>query len=385
MNARLPNGETRLEVAKRAVKGVAALIPAQAQIGLRMYGAQSPSARKDCQDTHLAVPFAAAGAAAAPIAASVDAARAQGYTPIAHALAQAVADFPADARERVVVLVSDGKETCQGDPVVAARALAQKRITVHTVGFVVDTAARGQLQAVAAATGGSYFDAPVGPELPERLKAALNACAKTVVVLPKKPQPGRLRLTDAGLRHPVFNAETGEKAGEINRARLEVPLPAGICEVQFGPGRRKGIEVKAGQLTTIAPATLRLEYGVGRVVVRDTETGDDFGNMDAANAEVVVMLGVYDLVFNKELTWRFVKLDGGKKTVLAPPRVSIDSAVKWERRARLLAAEDGREVWRFDNVNRRAAVPPGDYVVAIDKRKIPFAAREGDHLEVKAE
>jgi Ca-activated chloride channel family protein len=62
-------------------------------------------------------------------------------------------------------VVSDGKETCQGDPVVAARALAAKGTTVHTVGFVVDTAARGQLQAIARATGGTYFDAPVGPEL----------------------------------------------------------------------------------------------------------------------------------------------------------------------------------------------------------------------------
>jgi len=34
----------------------------------------------------------------------------------------------------------------QGDPALAAKALAAKGITVHTVGFIVDTAARGQLQ-----------------------------------------------------------------------------------------------------------------------------------------------------------------------------------------------------------------------------------------------
>jgi hypothetical protein len=49
--------------------------------------------------------------------------------------------------------------------VLAARALAAKGITVNTVGFVVDTAARGQLQAIARATGGAYFDAPEEPEL----------------------------------------------------------------------------------------------------------------------------------------------------------------------------------------------------------------------------
>ena len=91
------------------------------------------------------------------------------------------------------MLVSDGKETCQGDPVLAARRLATNNITVHTVGFVVDTAARGQLQAISRATGGTYFDAPVGPELPEMLKSAFGVCKKTVVALPPKPQPGNLR------------------------------------------------------------------------------------------------------------------------------------------------------------------------------------------------
>src|SRR4030095_11044075 len=95
------------------------------------------------------------------------------------------------AKEGVIVLVSDGKETCQGDPVIAARALAAKGITVHTVGFVVDTAARGQLQAVARATGGTYFDAPVGPELPDTLKSALGACKKPVIAKAVKPNPGK--------------------------------------------------------------------------------------------------------------------------------------------------------------------------------------------------
>ena len=41
MNAKLPHGESRIAVAQRAVKGVASFIPAQTQLSLRMYGAQS--------------------------------------------------------------------------------------------------------------------------------------------------------------------------------------------------------------------------------------------------------------------------------------------------------------------------------------------------------
>src|SRR6185312_8733200 len=96
MNAKLPNGETRMAVAQRAIKGVAGFVPAQAQLSLRMYGSQAAARQKNCQDTHLAVPFGAASAASGPITASVDGVKAQGYTPIAYSLGEAANDFPAD-------------------------------------------------------------------------------------------------------------------------------------------------------------------------------------------------------------------------------------------------------------------------------------------------
>jgi hypothetical protein len=248
MNAKLPNGETRIAVAKRAIKGVAGFVPAKAQISLRMYGAQSPARQKNCQDTHVAVPFGPAESSNAAIAAAADGVKAQGYTPIAHSLGQATNDFPPDAKERVIVLVSDGKETCQGDPVLAAKALAAKGITVHTVGFIVDTAARGQLQNIARITGGSYFDAPVGPELPDTLKKAFEACKQRIVTIPRNPKPGKLRTTSATwLRsHAVLNAETGQKVGTLDSSNREITLPAGIYEVKFGAGSWKGIEVRPG-------------------------------------------------------------------------------------------------------------------------------------------
>ena len=386
MNAKLPNGETRIAVAQRAIKGVAGFVPAQAQLSLRMYGAQSAASQKNCQDTHLAVPFGAASAGGGAITASVDAAKAQGYTPIAYSLGQAANDFPADAKERVIVLVSDGKETCQGDPVVAAKALAAKGITVHTVGFVVDTAARGQLQAIARATGGSYFDAPVGPELPDTLKSALNACKKRVVTLPPKPQPGKLRTTSATwlTSHAVLNAETGQQVGKLDSATKELTLPAGIYEVKFGPASWKGIEVRAGETTTIEPGVLKVEVPAPKMEVRaavvDSETGEKHGSFDAVSRSVTLMPGVYDLQFWKS-QWRYVKVDGGKTTTLRPAAVILAPGLKWQK-ARV-TTQDGTEVFRFDAVDWRAALPPGDYIVEVDGNKFPFPATEGEVLEIK--
>jgi hypothetical protein len=140
--------------------------------------------------------------------------------------------------------------------------------------------------------------------------------------------------------------------------------------------------VRSGERTVIEPGDLRLEHRVGRVIVVDSETGERFGSMDAANPEVTLMPGLYDLHYGKSAEWRFVKVDGGKKTVLSPARINIDSAFKWQKRARVVTS-DRREVWRFDAVNRRAALPPGDYVVEIDNQTIPFAGTEGQLLEIK--
>jgi hypothetical protein len=383
MNATLPGGDARITVAQRAIKGVASLIPEEGQLALRLYGSQSPREEKNCEDSNLAVAFGPANAVGDSIAASVDGATAQGYTPIAYSLQQALGDFPADAKERVIVLVSDGKETCKGDPTVTARALAAEGITVHTVGFIVDTAARGQLQAIAQATGGTYFDAPVGPELPDTLKSAFDACKKRVVKLPAKPKPGKLRTTSAIYTYDVINAETGQKVAQFNRVHTEVELPAGIYEVQFGPGSWKGIEVRPGETTTIEPGVLKVEASVFvNADVVDSETGEKHGDFDNVSTALTLMPGVYDLRF-RNTEWRFIKVDGGMTTTLKPVAVILNDELKWQE-ARVTTA-DGKEVFRFDAVTWKAALPPGDYIVEVDGNKLDFPATAGDIFEVTPE
>ena len=46
----------------------------------------------------------------------------RGQTPLTYSLEQAAQDFGATSdEERVIILVSDGEETCGGDPAAAAR------------------------------------------------------------------------------------------------------------------------------------------------------------------------------------------------------------------------------------------------------------------------
>jgi hypothetical protein len=117
-----------------------------------------------------------------------------------------------------------------------------------------------------------------------------------------------------------------------------------------------------------------------RAAVVDSETGEKHGSFDAVSRSITLMPGVYDLQFWKS-QWRFVKVDGGKTTTLRPAAVILAPGLKWK--AARVTTQDGTVVFRFDAVDWRAALPPGNYIVEVDGNKRPFPATEGEVLEIK--
>jgi Ca-activated chloride channel family protein len=168
MKAALPDGAARIDAAKTAVARLVTTLDRRTRLALRIYGDQSPTSKKDCKDTRLLGGFDALEANGAAIVEQARTIQPQGYTPITYALTLAAQDLSAEeANFRTVVLVSDGKETCQGDPCAAAKALADAdaKLVVHTVGVGVDAVTRGQLQCIARMARGNYFDADSAAEL----------------------------------------------------------------------------------------------------------------------------------------------------------------------------------------------------------------------------
>src|SRR5262245_54364026 len=152
MNTKLPEGPTRMEAAKAAVADLVGKFSPDTRLALRVYGHQSAPQKKDCKDSALVVGFGPAPGNKAAIAEQVRGVKAQGYTPINYSLQAAAKDLAGEApAERVVLLVSDGKETCEGDPCATAKALAEAdvKLAVHVVGFGVDTVTKSQLQCIA--------------------------------------------------------------------------------------------------------------------------------------------------------------------------------------------------------------------------------------------
>ncbi len=175
MAAADPSGGTKMEAARAALAGVVDALPEGAVVGVRAYGGTYEDQARGCTDTRLVVPMGALDRTAARRA--LDGLQPKGYTPLAASL-QAAADDLRGEGPRRVLLVSDGEETCGGDPCEVARALDRDGVdvVVDTVGYAADEATRTQLQCIAEETGGTYTDVADGEELDLQLsRTALRA------------------------------------------------------------------------------------------------------------------------------------------------------------------------------------------------------------------
>jgi Ca-activated chloride channel family protein len=93
-------------------------------------------------------------------------------TPMTESIRQAAEDFTYSAeRNNLIILLSDGIETCDEDPAEAVKFLQELGIdfTIHVIGLDVDDAAREQLQQLAAVAGGIYHDADSEADLDNAL------------------------------------------------------------------------------------------------------------------------------------------------------------------------------------------------------------------------
>lgn len=152
-------GQTRMQAAKAAIDGFVRELPAGATISLRVYGHEGDNSEAakalSCDSSEMLFfgrvgepGFSEALATLAPV----------GWTPMAKAINDAGADIPADATDAIVYVLTDGIETCGGDPVAAAEALraAGHQPIINVIGFDLGDADQAAQRAVAEAGGGEF-------------------------------------------------------------------------------------------------------------------------------------------------------------------------------------------------------------------------------------
>ncbi|MCX6752055.1 MAG: VWA domain-containing protein [Candidatus Nomurabacteria bacterium] len=97
------------------------------------------------------------------------------YTPLAYTLTQSKSDFSV-GNDNVLILLTDGKETCGGDPIKAAGDLFNStlKVKVYVIGLGVDNETKTQLESIATRGGGQYYDAKDSSSLASSFQAIQN-------------------------------------------------------------------------------------------------------------------------------------------------------------------------------------------------------------------
>ena len=187
----------KLAQAKAAIAGFVSSLRPKTRVALRSFGGSC--------STSLLVDFNSAEEVGKTLVQRAAGTAATGDTALAIAVSAAAADLAREsAKEKIMVVLTDGQETCKGDPVAAAMGAkaAQVKITTNIVGLAVSERAAKQLEKVAAATGGRYVSANQVNDLKCKLQQAVNGPPKDPFeplrdfIKQRRAALKKLRLTD---------------------------------------------------------------------------------------------------------------------------------------------------------------------------------------------
>ncbi len=168
-------GKRRIEIAREVLLGLTGeVIPAGTPFALRVFGhKEADSCRTDLEESLAPLDVARVDAKLKTLQAKNLA-----KTPIARSLELVAKDLKTVTGERIVVLVTDGEETCDGDPAAVIEALKQNGIDVRVniVGFAIDDAdLKARFRYWADLGGGDYHDAASAAGLEQSMTAVLQA------------------------------------------------------------------------------------------------------------------------------------------------------------------------------------------------------------------
>ncbi len=281
-------GVTKIDAAKQVLNQVIDAIPAQPgiNVGFRVFGhkGDNTDAGKavSCKSSDLLVPIK--GVDKAALKTQVATYKPTGWTPIALSLQLAGKDFkPGGASvANVAVLVTDGQETCGGDPCATAGSLhaGAVQLTTYVIGLGVSSADQQADQCVADKGGGKLLGAKSAAEL----SAALFTVLKDVQVVrttgfleiesiggffPKAKITGNGGATDSN--------PNGTAVSVVLTTSNRVELQVGVYDVSWvnpsGQETKIRVNIEASRTTWIRGSILEFPQGAGETYAVTDQAG----------------------------------------------------------------------------------------------------------------
>ncbi|PID46289.1 MAG: hypothetical protein CSB47_05015 [Proteobacteria bacterium] len=202
------DGKAKMTIAKETLNKVVNDWDENIDFGLMAYG---HNRKGDCSDIEVLIPLSKIDKNA--VLEKVKAIKPKGKTPISDSLQQAAKKLHFTEDKATIILISDGKETCNADPCTTAKELEEKGIdfTAHVIGFNVDTNTDKQLACIANATGGEYFSAKNANDLNSAMKKAVKKVEKKE---PVKERTVRVVRAKTGLKYNLVLTASETEGGE---------------------------------------------------------------------------------------------------------------------------------------------------------------------------
>ncbi|MCB1485481.1 MAG: VWA domain-containing protein [Hyphomicrobiaceae bacterium] len=163
-------GGSRIEVARSVAREIVPISAKTRSLGLMTFG---PGTSDQCSNVTLKVPVQSN--AASRILTEIDAITTDGGTPLSLAVETAAEALDYRHRDAVIVVLSDGDETCGRDPCAAARALKARAhdLTIHVVSLEGEPSEATTASCMANETNGLFIPTRSQQDLEDALSRTL--------------------------------------------------------------------------------------------------------------------------------------------------------------------------------------------------------------------
>src|SRR5437667_7176962 len=181
MNAKMEDGATKVASAKKCVTDLIDKLPNDLNVALIVYGT---SKKRACDDIDIVQPLGVIDKPA--LKSKVTSFNATGMTPIASSLIKAGDELKKAKGGSAIVLVTDGAESCHGDPAGVAAKLAAEfgvKFGINVIGFGIEPKEKAQLADIAAKGHGKLLTVENANELASALQKVV---AEKVAPAPKQ-------------------------------------------------------------------------------------------------------------------------------------------------------------------------------------------------------
>ncbi|WP_375581159.1 VWA domain-containing protein [Marivirga tractuosa] len=378
--------ELRIDAAKRVLTDLvdSLRVNDKIELALRPYGHLTPAKERNCKDTKLEIPFAPNNNDR--IIDRLKYIYPKGTTPIAYSLEQSANDFPRDNNYRnIIIIITDGIESCDGNPCAVSLALQKKDIFLRpfVIGLGMEEKFASEFDCM-----GEYFNAKNINAFRTVLNGILNqSLSETTASVELLDQRGRPVETDVNVS--FINTFTGisefdfihyrDQNGQPDTVEVDPVLSYDVVVNTVPPVAKRDVFLKGGTHNIIK---IRTPQGALKVIQENTSEYDkdvqvlvrkssqaEILNTQSLRSEDKYLIGNYDIEI---LTLPKIKINNitimqGKTQnieIPAPGRVNINYSSKGIGSLYSIDS-DGKQTWikKLDLRGGKASfgIQPGKY------------------------